>query len=172
MKNVLLGLALLAAAPASAAPWERLEGQHSRVRSFHTEVVKDEASWKALWERHAPGQEVPAVSFDTEQVAAVFLGQTLTAGVKVDVKVSADPLDASRLVVYYKPVQRAPSNFAATVVTHPFAIVKTPRAAAVVFEADVRFSNPQAPQAPLNMPDPRRMKSLLEKVSLPSFDGR
>lgn len=171
MKNLLLGLALLAAAvPASA--WDRLDGQHSRVRTFHTEAVKDAAAWAALWERHAPGQPVPHVEFGEEQVAAVFLGQTLNAGVKVDLKVMPDPLDANKLVVFYKTVERRPAGYSATVLTHPFAIVKTRRAAAVVFEQDARVSIPEAPRAPAILPDSRRMGTMLQQLTVPSFDGR
>lgn len=169
MKNALLGLVLLAAAvPASA--WERLEGQYSGVRDFHTEAVKDEASWKALWERHAPGQPVPQVEFAQEQVVAVFLGQTLSGGVKVEVAVRPDPLDPARMVVFYKPVKTG-GAFGTTVVSHPFVLLKTPRAAAVVFEANGRVS--VAPRArPENPLDGRRVGVLLETLAAPSFDGR
>lgn len=170
MKNALLGLALLAAA-APAAAWDRLDGQYSGVRNFHTQAVQDEAAWKELWARHAPGQPVPEVQFDREQVAAVFLGQTLQAGVKVDVTVSPDPLDASRIVVFYKSVKSGRA-FGATVISHPFVIVKTRRAAAVVFEENARVSIPEADRKPANPVDGRRLNILIETLSVPSFDGR
>lgn len=171
MKNTLLVLALLAAA-APASAWERLEGQRSGIRSFHVEAVQDEAAWKSLWERHAPGQPAPEVRFEQEQVAAVFLGETWTGGVKVDVEVQPDPLDRSRLVVFYKPVKPSRAGFAATVVTHPFVIVKTPKASAVTFEANASVSNPERQGRPANPVDGRRVGVLLESLSVPSFDGR
>lgn len=172
MKNALLALALLAAA-APAHAWERLDGQYSGVKNFHTQAVADEAAWKELWARHAPGQPVPEVQFDREQVAAVFLGQTLTGGVSVDVTVQPDPLDASRIVVFYKPVNKdSRRGFATTVISHPFAIVKTRRAAAVVFEQNARVSIPEADRKPSNPVDGRRLNILIETLGVPSFDGR
>ncbi len=171
MKNALLGLALLAAA-APAAAWDRLDGQYSGVRTLHTEAVTDEASWKALWARHAPDQPIPQVSFDSEQVAAVFLGQTRSAGVTVDVDVMNDPLDPSRLVVFYQPVRPSRAGFAASVVATPFAFIKTRRASAVVFEQNAPVGVPGAGAPPANPVDGRRVRTQLESLVAPSFDGR
>ncbi|MDX6768895.1 MAG: hypothetical protein SF051_05140 [Elusimicrobiota bacterium] len=170
MKNALLVVSLLAAAVPAAA-WDRLDGQYSGVRSFHTEAVTDEASWRALWARHAPGQPVPEVRFDSEQVAAVFLGQTQSAGVRVEAEVTADPLDPSRVVVFYRPVRPSRPGFAATVMASPFVFVKTRRASETVFEADAVMSVP-APggRAPSNPVDERRMRTMLDGLADPSFD--
>lgn len=169
MKNALLGLALLVAAPAGA--WERIEGQHSGIGDFHTAVAQDDASWKALWERHAPGQPVPAVSFDQEQVAAVFLGRTASAGVAVHVSVMTDPLDSASLVIFYRPVKNLRA-FAAAVITQPFVIVKTRKTAAVSFESDGVLSIPEQATRPANPPDARRVEALLDNAAQPAFDGR
>lgn len=171
MKNALLGLAMLAVV-APAAAWDRLDGQYSGVRTQHTEAVTDEASWKALWARHAPDQAVPAVSFEREQVAAVFLGQTPTAGVTVDVDVMNDPLDSTRLVVFYQPVRPARAGFAASVMATPFVFVKTRRAAEVVFELNASVSVPGREPRLGNPVDGRRVRLQLDSLFAPSFDGR
>lgn len=170
MRKSLLAFALLAAAPVSA--WDRLDGQNSGVRAFHTEAVKDEAAWRSLWARHAPDSLLPAVDFGREQVAAVFLGQTRTAGVTVAVELMADPLDAARLVVFYRAVRPAPAGFTASVITYPFVFVKTRRASEVVFESDGAMGVPEREPRPTVPFDGRRARALLESLGLPSFDGR
>lgn len=194
MRNALLALLLLAAA-APVRAWDRLDGQRSGIRSFRTEAVRDAASWQALWTEHMPGQPVPEVDFSREQVAAVFLGPVNTAGVSISVELQNDPLDPSRLVVFYAPrSQRAP-GFAAQVITYPYVLVKTRRASATAFEAEGRVSIPEgsgrAPAndadgrrvsipdgpglAPANPEDGRRVRIQpfsLERWSAPSFDGR
>lgn len=171
MRKALLALAFaVVAAPSMAASWERLEGQRSGIREFHVEAVRDAAAWKGLWERHAPGQPLPEVSFDKEQVAAVFLGQTPTAGVSIELTLANDPLDASRLVVYYSASGRRAPSFAAAVISYPFVIIKTRRAPAVAFESNARVALPEV-RPPSNPLDARRVGALLETLAVPSFDG-
>lgn len=190
MRNALLALLLLAAA-APVRAWDRLDGQRSGIRSFRTEAVQDSASWQALWAQHMPGQPVPDVDFSQEQVAAVFLGPVNTAGVSISVSLQNDPLDPSRLVVFYAPRSHRAPGFAAQVITYPFVLVKTRRATATAFEAEGRVSVPEgsdaAPsngpdgravgipdgpgRAPANPRDERRVRIQLD-LAAPSFDGR
>lgn len=191
MRNALLAAALvLAAAPASA--WERIDGQRSGIRTFHVEAVQDEAAWQALWARHNPAEPAPAVDFSSEQVAAVFLGMQTQGGYSVGIELMNDPLESSRLVVFYQAVAPSRRGFHITAVTYPFAFVKTRRASAVSFEADSRLGTPvvrdrrpanpvderrvSAPvllePRPANPIDERRVRIQLDGLEQPSFDGR
>lgn len=189
MRNAWLLLALLAA-PASA--WDRIEGQRSGIRSFHVEAVQDEAAWQALWARHNPNEPAPAVDFSREQVAAVFLGMKTQGGYSVGIELMNDPLEDSKLVVFYQAVAPSRRGFATTVVSYPFAFVKTRRASAVTFEADSRVGIPvvrdprptnraderrvstpvQLEPRPANPVDERRVRIQLDALQSPSFDGR
>jgi hypothetical protein len=188
MRNALLVLALLAA-PASA--WDRIDGQRSGIKTFHVEAVQDEAAWQALWARHNPNEPVPAVDFSKEQVAAVFLGMRTQGGYSVGIELMNDPLESSRLVVFYQAVAPSRRAFNSTVVSYPFAFVKTRRASAVSFEADSRVGTPVVREGrpanpaderrvsvpvlleprPANPVDERRVRIQLDALQNPSFDG-
>jgi len=166
----LLAVALLSvAASAQTGSWEKLEGQNSRIASARAVVVADASSWEKVWKEHSD-EAVPSVDFSKESVVAVFLGETNTAGVKIEITVQNDMIDSNRLNVFYKAVRPASKPFAAQVMRRPFAMVKTRKAAVVSFEADKIMSIPERMKAPANPRDESKMRALL--MSLPSFDGR
>ena len=101
----------------------------------------------------------------------MFLGERQSAGVKVEVVVQQDPLDGSRLNVFYKEVAGR-KGFAAQVVCQPFAIVKVPRAATIGVEKNSTVSIPENAVAPQNTFDGRKVRALVEGFSALSFDGR
>lgn len=165
--------ALLLSAAASAqvvGPWSKLEGQHSRISERRAVAVTDSAAWEKVWREHDAGDPVPAVNFNEESVVAVFLGETKVSGVKVEIVVQNDMIDAGRLNVFYKEVRSASKSFAAQVICRPFAMVKVRKASVVSFEADGRVSVPENRQTPKNPRDDAKVRALLE--TLPSFDGR
>lgn len=190
MRNALLAAVLLIAAPSFA--WDRIDGQRSGIKTFHVEAVQDEAAWQSLWARHNPNEPVPAVDFSREQVAAVFLGLQTQGGYSVGIELMNDPLESSRLVVFYQAVAPSRRAFNTTAVAYPFAFVKTRRASAVSFEADSRFAAPVVRQGlpanpvderrvstpvlreprPSNPLDERRVRIQLDALESPSFDGR
>lgn len=171
MKTVLSSIMLLLAVAVNAASWDRLEGFHSGIKQQRAVAVQDPRSWEALWSQHDAGTPAPAVDFSKESVVAVFLGERQAAGAKVEVVVQRDPIDASRLNVFYREVKNAKS-FAAQVFCQPFAIVKVPRAAAIGLEQNAQVSIPENTRAPKNAPDGRKMRALTEGISAVSFDGR
>lgn len=162
--------ALLLSVSASAQSWTKLEGQHSRIGEARAVAVSDAASWEKVWKEHDASAPVPAVNFSQESVVAVFLGETKAAGVKIEIVVQNDQLDANRLNVFYKEVRSASKGFAAQVVCRPFAMVKVRKAAVVSFEVNGRVSIPENMAAPKNPRDDSKVRALLE--TLPSFDGR
>ncbi len=150
--------------------WDKLEGQHSRIAQPRTVAVADAASWEKVWKEHSADFPVPAVDFSKESVVAVFLGQTQNAGVKIEIVVQNDMIDANRLNVFYREVRTASKPFAATVICRPFVMVKVRKAAVVSFAMNGRLSIPERTQSPKNPRDTTKFRALLE--TLPAFDGR
>lgn len=172
MRNLLAAAALLLAVNASAqAKWEKLEGRRSGIKALRTVAVQDAGAWEKVWREHDQNAPVPAVNFAEEGVVAVFLGEKQTAGVKVEVVVQNDMIDANRLNVFYKEVRTAAKPFAAAVMSQPYMIVKVRKAAVVAFEADGRVSIPEQAKTPANPLDTTRMRILLMSLDAPSFDG-
>ena len=160
----------VAASAQTVGAWSTLEGQHSRIAERRTVAVADKASWEKVWSEHSAGTPAPAVNFNEESVVAVFLGETKAAGVKIEIVVQNDMIDANRLNVFYKEVRSAAKPFAAQMVCRPFAMVKVRKAATVSFEVNGRVSIPENMKAPKNPRDDSKVRALLE--NLPSFDGR
>jgi hypothetical protein len=167
--------ALLLSVAASAqvtvsGPWLKLEGQHSQISERRAVAVSDAAAWEKVWKEHDASAPVPAVDFSKENVVAIFLGQTPSAGVKIEIVVQDDVIDSNRLNVFYKEVRSASKPFSAGMICQPFAMMKVRKAALVSFEVNARVSIPEKAQAPRNPRDMSVVRAMLE--SLPSFDGR
>lgn len=146
MKNLALFLVLMPCAVSLQAQqaWDKLSGD-SAVARAQTAAARDAAQWKALWAKHKGDAKAvaPAVDFSREMVVAVFLGQKPTAGYKVELKTMPDPLDPSRLVVFYQEVAPSKESFQLSAVTRPFAMRKVAKASEVVFEADGKCRTPE-----------------------------
>lgn len=165
-------LLLSVSAFAQAESWEKLEGQHSGIRERRAVAVTEQNAWEKVWREHNASIPVPAVDFSKESVVAVFLGETRTAGTKVEVVVQVDAIDNNRLNVFYKEVKPASKPFAATMICQPFAIVKVRKAATVSIEADGKLSIPEKAKAPVNPRDTTKVRALIGTLEIPSFDGR
>jgi hypothetical protein len=139
MKTAMALLALLALALPVRAQELRLAGQRSEIKEARTAVVRTAAEFQALWKQHNPSQAAPAVDFDKEIVVAVFLGERRTGGTKVELELMNDPLDSTKLVVFWKEAAPARKGFTTQVVTSPFEMRAVPkRYAAVTFERNLR----------------------------------
>ena len=108
-------------------------GTHSGVGDSFQIAVTSKEKWEALWKEHRPGEEVPAVDFDSESVLAVFLGQRPTSGYSAEI-LSVRAKDAS-VRVGWREVAPGPNCIVLMVVTVPFTIVRIPVPGA---EADFR----------------------------------
>lgn len=169
MKNLLAALALLILAVnagAQAQPKTLAEGQHSGVKEPMAVAVQDHQKWSEIWKLHAGAQPEPAVDFSANSVVVVFLGQTETTGVKVTVVVQQDPIDSSRLNVFYRRTVTK-KGMSAQVECQPFAMVLVPRASVIDIEADAAVSIPERASAPsASQADAKkRVKALLEGFS-------
>lgn len=171
IKLLSLASLLLCASPVLASePWTKYEGQRSGIAEARFVGVTDQAAWEKLWREHDAQAAVPAVDFSKESVAAAFLGERPTGGIKVELVIQSDPLDPSRLNAFYREI-RSSKGFATTVVSRPFIIVKVRKAAVIAFERDARLSLP-GETAPANPRDERRARALIDSLGAPSFDGR
>ncbi|HXT02079.1 MAG TPA: hypothetical protein VN915_15490 [Elusimicrobiota bacterium] len=169
MKRLLAALALILAVNASAQqqPTKTLvEGQHSGVKAPLAVAVQDSRKWTEIWKQHGASEPAPAVDFSLNSVVVVFLGQTETAGVKVTVVVQQDPIDSSRLNVFYRRTV-AKKAMSAQVQCQPYAMVLVPHADTIDIEADAPASIPERANAPAakQADSAKRVKALLEGFS-------
>ena len=170
MKTLLAALFLALASSAHAQTWRLLQGQHSGVTERRAVVVQTEADWRRLWSEHDAAAPAPEVDFSKESVVAVFGGRTATAGARIVLVVQRDPIDPSRVTVFYRET-RVSGGFSAQVECEPFAFVKVERAAVIDVERDAAVRTPERIAPPDSRRDERKMKALIEGFSNPSFDG-
>jgi hypothetical protein len=95
-------------------------------------VIRTDAEWQSLWQRHAPGRTAPAVDFSKNMVVAVFLGSRPSGGYAV--QISGVRTVGNTLVVQWNESRPGPGQVAAQVITSPAHIVAVPRHA-----GEVRF---------------------------------
>jgi hypothetical protein len=86
-------------------------GKDSAITDYSVERIADEATWRAVWARHAPGQTTPPVDFATTMVIAIFTGRIPgnISGPQLDSVVEHDKID---LVTqeYFNDVLRGDEN--------------------------------------------------------------
>ena len=131
MKRLIAPIALLlAAAVAHAGGWDKLSGTSSEIKEPLKVVVRSQKEWEALWKRHSGGdlKSLPGALNEGELVAAVFLGERKTAGIKVRLEAIQDPTDASKVVVFYDEVKPSEDSMQADVVTYPYAMLRLRKA--------------------------------------------
>lgn len=132
---------LLAGFPlhAGQSAWQELHGQDSAIRDQRTLTVRTPKKWAELWAEHAGDDKAraPYVDFaDSEFVVAVFLGEKTRGGTRVELKPVVDPLDSSRLDVFYREIP--PEAASTQKACRPFAILKVSQPYKMVaFEADL-----------------------------------
>lgn len=133
MKTVAWGLVLLAfQAPMPLRTLDR--GDQTYVDEVRRVFARTPAEWNALWRRHAPDRDQPAVDFGREMVVAVFMGSRPTAGFNVEI-VSAQ-IEAGVLVVRVRETRPPSDRILAQVITSPYHLVAIPN-----HSGDVRFED-------------------------------
>lgn len=137
-------------AVSAAIPFETVEkGTSSGYEDELRAVYRTPDEFAALWHTHAskvlPTPDVPSVDFESEMVAAVFLGQKITGGYGVEVT-SVDRNDAGAVTVNYETSSPPPGAMTITALTEPFHMIRLEKSAGeVVFEGTVK--PPDAPPA-------------------------
>ncbi len=113
-------------------------GADSGIATPRRSVVRDAASWRALWAAHAgPEATAPPVDFTAHTVAAVFAGELPDPGHSIAVT-SAHAEDGVLTLIVDEP-RAAGGLVAAQILVSPFHIVTLAR-----FDGEVRFAAPAA----------------------------
>ncbi len=101
-------------------------GSRSGIAEAAQIVVRDQAEWASLWQKHssvdANPPAPPAIDFGKELVAAVFLGQKPTGGYAVEI-VSVERSNG-QLTVGLRETSPAPGAIATQAFTQAFHIVR------------------------------------------------
>jgi hypothetical protein len=132
MIAVMLVLALTSSVNAAMQPAFATvaEGQASSIEEPREVAVQTAAEWKALWQKHAPGQKMPVVDFAKSSVAAIFLGTRNTGGHKV--LVTAVDRTGPDVVVAWHEEQPGSGLMVTQALTSPFLIVRFDKATGAV----------------------------------------
>jgi hypothetical protein len=107
-----------------------VEGQASGIEEPREVAVQTAAEWKALWQKHAPGQKMPVVDFAKSSVAAIFLGTRNTGGHRAIVT-AVDRTGADAVVAWHEE-QPGSGMMVTQALTSPFVIVRFDKATGAV----------------------------------------
>jgi hypothetical protein len=112
---------------------------YSGISESRNVVVKDQESFAALWQQHAPNSELPKVDFANEMVLAAFMGSAGGCnGVRVASAIDAD----GKLNVTRIDTHPGPATACIAVVTYPAHLVTVKRTdKPVVFTTRVAQTN-------------------------------
>jgi hypothetical protein len=104
-----------------------VKGYRSGVRESLQIVVRSHAEWLTLWRRHSSDLNAspPAVVFDLEIVAAIFLGEKSAGG--YDVTILRAEQSGDELLIEYQEKTPAPGSINILVFQQPFHIVRINR---------------------------------------------
>ncbi len=115
----------------SYGPASEWRGTDSAVKSPLALAARNEAEWRALWARHAPGQAAPPVDFTRWTAAAVFAGEEPTGGYGAQITDVSET--RGETVVTYQVAAPPPGSFTTQAITFPYLIRLIPRADHVRF---------------------------------------
>jgi hypothetical protein len=109
------------------APFKTIaKGARSGVRESSQLAIRSQTQWQALWSRHSSistnPSAAPAIDFDKEIVAAVFLGEKPTGGYGVEIS-SAEVADRA-LTVFVRETSPKPGAIVTQAINQPFHIVR------------------------------------------------
>lgn len=97
----------------------------SRIQSFGTRVLNNQAAWESFWREHTGSDaDRPSVNFETQTVLAVLLGERLTGGYAVEI--TEVQRTGSQLTVRYHEIEPPVDVPVIQVVTYPSHVVAIP----------------------------------------------
>ena len=102
------------------------KGDQSNVEDATQVLVRTDAEWTALWNRHSPDRPKPKMDFSKEMVVGVFMGSRPNAGFSTTV-VSTTAGNGA-LIVRYTEKMPAARAVSAQILTFPFHLVAIPKA--------------------------------------------
>lgn len=105
------------------------KGAFSQIQTRSELVIKDEARWKEVWEKHSgaggSAKTMPDVDFSKEMVLVVAMGRQTTGGYGVEVVKAESSGDALKVYVVRKTPR--PGGMSLQALTAPFHIVALPK---------------------------------------------
>ncbi len=105
------------------------QGTSSHYDEKEDLVIKDESTWKAVWEKHIsnrdPQPELPNVDFSNEMVIAVFNDIKPSGGYSVEILMVKDKPD--RVEVFLIERSPSPEEIVTSALTQPYHIIKIPK---------------------------------------------
>ena len=114
------------------------KGDQSNVEDATQVLVRTDAEWTALWNRHSPDRPKPKMDFSKEMVVGVFMGSRPNAGFSTAVTMTSAANGA--LVVKYTETVPPRGAITAQVLTFPYHLVAIPKADV----KDVKFEKTQS----------------------------
>ena len=113
--------------PAKQVSVQTIEkGSQSGVREFLAIIIRGQAEWQDLWQRHASIKAnvppAPTVDFDKEMVLGVFLDEKPTGGYEAEI-LSAERVDGTLLISFAEKGPQA-GAILTQALTQPFHIVR------------------------------------------------
>ena len=122
----MIACVLMCALAGAAIPFATVaRGTMSSIDEPQQVVVRTQAEWLKLWQRHGSGQPAPVIDFETRMVVAVFLGSRPSAGYSVEI-VEIRVAEGG-LIVEYRETKPAPDRMVAQIVTAPFHLASLDR---------------------------------------------
>ncbi|MBY0552592.1 MAG: protease complex subunit PrcB family protein [Candidatus Obscuribacterales bacterium] len=104
------------------------KGGYSGVRGKLQQVVRTDAEWKKLWEKHKSTvlsqPPLPKVDFSKEMVIALYRGSQTSGGYTVSIVSVED--DGTNIVVTYKETDPSPGGVQLSAITQPFVLARVP----------------------------------------------
>jgi hypothetical protein len=101
------------------------KGDQSNVDEARQVLVRTDAEWTALWQRHSPDRPKPTIDFSKEMVVGVFMGSRSNAGFSTAVTLTTAANGA--LIVKYTETVPPPGAVTAQILTFPYHLVAVPR---------------------------------------------
>jgi PrcB C-terminal len=116
--------------PTLQVPFQTIaKGSRSGVRETSQIVIRSQSEWQALWKKHVSIDSnpapLPAIHFDKEIVAAVFLGEKKTGG--YDVEIIAAEQTPGALVISYREKGPPAGAIVIQALTQPYHIIRLAR---------------------------------------------
>lgn len=117
--------------------FEEIEGCTARGSSEEYTIVRDEATWRAWWEKYCqegviPPPDVPEVDFSNGSVILASWGKKANSGFAIEIKNVTNKEGAA--VVEVTRYTAGPSCATAQVITYPVALARTDLRADATFE--------------------------------------
>ena len=107
------------------------ESQYQRKEQESFEVIKDDASLKALYQS-INSQSVPKIDFKTQRVVAVFLGQRNSGGYAIKIKNVTEK--DNKIYVETEKISPKSGENATMAITNPYSIAKINSTKEIVFK--------------------------------------